>query len=140
MVSRSFVLRQVFLVGLVGLAFGAALATPSSGSVAVCNATFAGPKYKQSGHSTTKYQVAAAGVSCSFAKTWAKRLVGKPTVKGTASGQVVGVVPGAPSGWQCNAYDPRGETVGGPIAKRAWAATCAPTTPGERKKFDWHPV
>jgi hypothetical protein len=132
--SRQTFIRQAFLVGFVVLALGAGLASSSSGraaSSASCVATSL--KYTYAGRSTTKYGIAAVGVSCSFAKAWVPRLVPKIPVKGT--GYAVFTIPGPP-GWRCNAYDPRGGTA---KPKRAYAGACVPSTP-TRKKFAWQPV
>lgn len=130
--------RQVLLVGFVILLAGAALLSSSSGRAArsaSCVAT--GPKYSHAGRSTTKYVVALAGVSCSFAKPWVARFVFKhPVQKTLSTGQVTGGVAG-PAGWTCNVYDPQGGTR---IPKLAYAGACVPAAPPYTKKFAWQPV
>lgn len=131
--------RQALLAGLVLLLLGGVLLSSSSSgraaSSASCVAT--GPNYTHAGRSTTKYAVAAAGVSCSFAKAWVARLVVKHPVRKTlTTGQVTGGVTG-PAGWTCNVYDPQGGTA---IPKLAYAGACVPSAPPYSKKFAWSPL
>jgi len=128
--------RRACLVGLIVLALGAGVASASSGRAAGsagCVATSL--KYTSAGRSTTKYSVAAFGVSCSYAKAWVQRLVPKRPVRKVVAGQVVGGVTG-PAGWTCNAWNP---PTGTGVPKHAYAGACAPTTPA-RKKIAWQPM
>jgi hypothetical protein len=130
---------------MLALAAASALAFAAYGSGEVAAAqpvagaagcVLAGPKYTHAGLSTTKYNVAVYGVTCSYAKTWVARLLTKHPVRKVVNGQVVGSVPGPP-GWQCNTWNP---STGRGVPKGAYAGACAPTASGVRKKFAWEPI
>lgn len=126
------------VVAMIAVGFAAVLLFSTAGHAARSAACFAtGPKYKYAGGSTTKYDVAAAGVSCSFAKAWVTRLVRQKPVKTTLStGQAAGALRG-PKGWNCYAADPAGRAA---IPKVAYAGACAPSSAPYNKKIAWSPI
>ena len=83
--------------------------------------TFAGPAWAVPalGKSGATWKVTAKGVSCSFATTWARKLMHTP-YKGEAATKLVG-----PAGWSCLPSIPAGRGVPGECSQGS-------------KRFDWN--
>ena len=102
------------------LAIAAAAPTTSAAPKAAC-AQFTGPAWAVPalGKTGTKWTVSATGVTCSFATTWAKKLIHTP-YKGEAATKLNG-----PSGWSCLPSIPAGKGVPGECAEGS-------------KRFEWN--
>ena len=94
----------------------ASVATP----LAACT-TFKGPAWSVPalGKSGTTWKVTAKGVTCTFATTWAKKLIHTP-YKGEAATKLHG-----PPGWSCLPSIPAGTGVPGECSQGS-------------KRFDWN--
>jgi hypothetical protein len=109
---------------LVAVTAALAVAGPAPATVArpvAACPTFAGTAWAVPalGKSGTMWKVTAKGVSCSFATTWAEKLMHTP-YKGEAATKLVG-----PTGWSCLPSIPAGRGVPGECSQGS-------------KRFDWN--
>jgi hypothetical protein len=110
--------RLALLAGAAAAAALLASAPAALGRAEANGGTFTGPTWISGldGTRTTKWQVRTSGVACTFATTWAKKLLRRAT-----RGEVTKLV--GPAGWACRFgggnSGGKGRAAWGPVIARA---------------------